>query len=121
MAHARQILDSLAYELHYLTQFGIDKGVIRVGGRKVDEVIYPDYQPPLQAWFFIDGVSLNFAPNFAYYWQKQIDKRQQRILVLPESELDNGWQRQVVRDLKNQTLRIPCLAGNSHTTEFFFG
>ena len=52
---ARQLLDKVATELHYLTGFGIDKGVVKAGSTKLTEVIYPELKPRLEKMYFMDG------------------------------------------------------------------
>ena len=102
--HAREILGNLASELYYLTGDGIDKGVIRSGGKKVEEVVFPEYQPDEKALHFVFGIRLDFLEHFGYGWQKQGEKRQKKAWAILEADKDDGWQRQIVRDVKKATI-----------------
>lgn len=101
--HAKKIMHEVAEEIYYLSGFGVDKGVIRLAGQKVDEVIYPDYGT--DAYFFHDGAMFQVTPVYYYAWVKD-GGRSSRIF---EHLLDDSWQLEVVSTPKTASFRLPCI------------
>lgn len=120
IAHAQQIMDSVAAELHYLTRYGIDKGVIKVDGKKVSETIYKEYQPHETAQYFVYGVTLTFSNLYAYVWTKKDEHRQLSKWRLTQDQWSKGWERTVKYSSDKKTLRLPCMPGARNETGFFF-
>jgi hypothetical protein len=114
IAHARQIMDEVASELHYITNFGIDKGVIQVGSKKVDEVLYPEKTPAEIVRWFRYGVNITFFPVFTYQWRKDGSGSAWRITA---DKLDEGWERHKWERYKSVSFRLPVHPGNNGGTE----
>lgn len=74
--HARQIMNEVAQELHYLTGFGIDKGVISAGSKQVGENFYPDLRPRLPNAAFYYGVLFQFRAPYMSVWAKGNERKQ---------------------------------------------
>jgi hypothetical protein len=72
--HAKQILTQVIEELYYLTGFGIDKGIIKVGSSKVYEAIYPDLTPRQKNTKF-EALLFQFNPPYRYEWVKDNSKK----------------------------------------------
>lgn len=119
IAHAQQILDNIAAELHFLTRYGVDKGVIRVNGKKVSETMYL-YRPHEKAQHFRYGVKLTFSQLYAYYWTKTSEGRRHRSWRLYEEKWDEKWQRQVLGYSKVKSLRLPCMVNVRDEPSLFF-
>jgi hypothetical protein len=85
--HAKQIMDEVANELYYLTGFGIDKGVIKVGSTKVVETVYPELVPSLNHVKFVDALLIGFSPAYCYHWCRGNNKKMAR----QASEVGDGW------------------------------
>lgn len=110
LEHARQIMNEVAREIHYLTSLGVDKGEIKAGKRKVIEEVYADLQPNKYPYFFLQGALFKFAPVSCYVWVKE-NRKSWRIL---ETVHDENWQVETVTDRKGASFRLPCvLAGPS--------
>ncbi len=120
VAHAQQILDGVAEELYYLTRYGVDKGVIKVGGKKVSETVYEDYQPHETAHYFRYGVTLTFSRPHAYIWKKSVNGRLLSKWRLSQDEWDEGWERIEKYNSKSKALRFPCMVNFQGKSEFFF-
>lgn len=103
VAHAREVMNGVASELHYITHLGIDKGVVRVGGKKADEVLFPGKIPYEKTKWFRWGVNISFAPMYSYFWQKE-NKLASRI---PVNEIDTGWELHKRPCHKKVSLRLP--------------
>ncbi|KAA3658655.1 MAG: GIY-YIG nuclease family protein [Chloroflexi bacterium] len=104
--HAQEIMNGVAEELHYLTGFGVDKGVIKTAGKKADEVIYPDYGTNFP--FFYDGAMFKISQAHYYAWVR--DK--QRSPGIIEHLLDDSWQLKVISSPKTVSFRLPSVLIN---------
>jgi hypothetical protein len=103
--HARQILDQVVQELHYLTGLGIDKGMIRVRSAKVVENIYGELSPRLED-SMVWALLFQFSPAYNYIWKQ--GQRSQRSIS--EDELGQGWQREVEFSRRNVSFQLPIIA-----------
>jgi hypothetical protein len=104
--HAHQIMNEVAGEIQYLTSFGVDSGVVKVGSKKVLEATYPELLPLHDDnRYFIYSVLFQFiAAN--YLWIKD-DKKQWAI---EQAEVNDGWQLKPVELSKRVSFRLPCIA-----------
>lgn len=112
--HARQIMNGVASELHHITSLGIDKGVIHIGKKKVDEVLYPGKTPAEFVKWFRYGVNISFYPVFTYQWRKDGSRNMWRISA---DKLDEGWQPYKWERVKKVSFRLPVHLGNSGDAE----
>lgn len=67
-AETRQIMNDVAEELHHITGFGIDKGVIRHKRQKVDEVLYPHLTPLDEQTRFMYALRFSFGRIYHFKW-----------------------------------------------------
>jgi hypothetical protein len=102
--HAKQILDEVVQEVHYLTGLGIDKGVIRAGSAKVVENVYEGLSPRFQD-LTVWSLLFQFWPVYNYVWKKSGQSRKS----ISEDELSHGWQRELERS-RNVSFRLPIIA-----------
>lgn len=105
VSHARQILDEVVAELHYLTGLGIDKGAIRVGSAKVVENIYEKLSPRFEdstVWALL----FQFSPTYSCVWKKGGQRRRS----ISEDELEQGWQREVEASRRSVSFQLPIIA-----------
>lgn len=116
VAHARQIMDEVAVELHYLTNLGVDKGFIRCGGRKADEAIYPSLKPPPTVKWFIHGVNIAFHPLCSYGWKKD----GQVVWRVDPEKRKEGWELCQLDHNKRVGFRLPVNPASQGETEPFF-
>ncbi len=106
--HALQIMNEVAKELHYLTGFGIDKGRVKSGSTKIEEVIYPDLTPSSnESIWYSFAIVLKFSP-YMYKWVKDGKERSS----IEESELSEGWYKQSVWAGRKTSFRIPVVTKN---------
>jgi hypothetical protein len=103
--HAHQIMNEVAREIRYLTSFGVDSGIIKVGNKKVLETTYPNLPPHRDDYrYFIYSVLLQFtAAN--YLWVKG-DKKKWNI---KQTEVNDGWQIKPVQLPERVSFRLPCM------------
>lgn len=102
---ARKILDEVAQEIHYLSGFGIDKGVIKVGKSKVEEIIYKELTPKFNQRRF-DALLFQFHSPSCYNWVRGNEKKWNIL----ESDKDDGWELKEVRRFKSVSFRLPIVA-----------
>jgi hypothetical protein len=105
VSHARQILDEVVAELHYLTGLGIDKGAIRVGSAKVVENIYEKLSPRFEDSTVL-ALLFQFSPTYSYVWKKGGQRRKS----ISEDELGQGWQREVEASRRSVSFQLPIIA-----------
>ena len=104
--HAKMLLDELSQEIHYITGVGIDKGVIKVGNKKVIENVY-QLEPHEAFAHFRYSVKINFRSASSFLWQKDGKK----IWRISEADIDNGWEKiQIEYPNKSITFTLPCIA-----------
>ncbi|MEZ4641772.1 MAG: GIY-YIG nuclease family protein [Chloroflexota bacterium] len=115
IAHARQIMDDVAEELHYITNLGIDKGVIRIGKKRVEETLYPELRPHEDVRYFLYGVNVAFFPVFRHAW---VNEKRKRIIIHAD-QLDEGWERRIVERRKQVSFRLPVHATQKQEKLFF--
>ena len=114
--HAAAIMNEVAGELHYITHFGIDKGTIKLNGKKASELIYKQYPPSEMARYFRYGIKINFRPVYGYFWT-QGNRRAFRISA---DQNDGSWQRECLQRHKTVTFNLPCMpASNQNPHEHF--
>lgn len=106
--HARQIMDEVARELHYLTGLGIDNGTVKVGPSKVVETVYEGMRPRLENHRF-EALHLGFEPTYVLRWKRGIHT----TWAIPISELGEGWQREAAPFMGSNPLRLPFVTGSS--------
>ncbi len=115
VSEAIVIMNDVAAELHHITGFGIDKGVVKVKAKKAAEVVYTDYRPGEGAGYFRYGINIKFTSRFRYRW---VDGRQ-RTPRLTIDKLNEERQLKIVEENKSVSFRLPCLALNSPGKTFF--
>jgi hypothetical protein len=55
-------MNDVAREIRYLTNFGVDSGIIKVGSKKVLETVYPELPPLRDDYrYFIYSVLFQFG------------------------------------------------------------
>lgn len=108
--HAHQIMNEVAKEIRYLTSFGVDSGIIKIGNKKVLETPYPDLLPYSDDYcYFIYSVLFQFtAAN--YLWVKGDEKRWN----IKQTEVNDGWQVEPVQLSKSVSFRLPCMPSTLH-------
>ena len=116
IAHARQIMDEIAVELHYITGLGIDKGVIRVKQKKVSENLYPDLRPHETVRYFRYGVNIRFYPVFTYQWQKGNKKTWGGTADM----IEDGWEVHKTNQNKKESFRLPVNPAFNRQDGLFF-
>lgn len=104
--HAKQILTQVIEELYYLTGFGIDKGIIKVGSSKVYEAICPDLTPRQKNTKF-KALFFQFNPPYRYEWVKGNSKKR----FITESESSEDWQAKAVASSyrASESFRLPAI------------
>lgn len=120
VAHARHILEGMAVELHYLSRYGVDNGVIRVDGKKAAEVVFDGYLPHESANYFVFGVELTFGRLNGFFWTQQKGKQRFQAQRLASEKWDETWQREVLPYGKEKSLRLPCMTNTGAESDFFF-
>lgn len=103
---AARMIDEVARELYYLTGFGIDKGVVKVGSTKVVETTYPDLVPQLENMRFIDALLFKFRPTYCYHWVRSNHVK----LGIQDRELADGWQKTAMPVATTASFRLPVVA-----------
>lgn len=103
---AKQILTQVVEELYYLTGFGIDKGVVKIGTKKVHEDIYPDLVPRLENSRF-EALLFRFSLPYRYEWVKDNQKKR----YITEAEMSEGWQAKAVPSSRGEaaSFRLPVI------------
>lgn len=104
IAQARRIMDEVALELHYLTGFGIDKGIVRAGSKKIAETIYPELKPKVDKLDF-QALLFQFSQARTYAWTKDNLTK----WYISEDEVRSGWQKVIKPVHQTQTLRLPAI------------
>lgn len=103
---AQQIMNEVATEIHYLTGYGIDKGVVKMNKRKAAEVVYPNLETPPGNWTFLEGVLFRFHNARYYVWDNDKGTKGFRIR---EDRLDEGWRLDTQPTRTVVSFRLPCL------------
>lgn len=116
LAHAQQIMNEVATELHYITNLGIDKGIIKIGKKKAEEILYPDLRPHDKVQYFRLGINIGFFPVFNYLWVSG-NRRTARI---PTGMIEEGIECQKVEWRKRASFRLPVHAAYPQTKETLF-
>jgi hypothetical protein len=109
--NARQIMNKVAIELNHITCMGIDKGVIKVGQKKIDEVLYPDLYPHEQVQYFQFGINIAFSPVVTYQWRKQHYTKWR----ISANEFGDGWKQVKITRNKKVSFRLPVQPGFSRS------
>jgi hypothetical protein len=105
IAQARGVMNEVAAEIHYLTGFGIDRGMVTLGGTQADEAIYSNLEPhPHSGSFFSEGALFSFYPTYYYAWTNGKDKGHRLLTQL----LDDSWQIEVISHHHKVSFRLPC-------------
>lgn len=112
---ATTLMAQVASELHYITRYGIDKGTVKLNGKKAHEVVYRVYTPHIQARYFRYGVNIGFSSVYRYQWVND----RHRGFRIAKDRLSEGWQREITKQIKTVSFRLPCMAGY-RTNEHFF-
>lgn len=115
VSQATAIMNEVAAELHHITGFGIDKGVVKVKAKKAAEVVYTDYPPDEQAQYFRYGVSIKFGSCFRYQW---VNGRERRSRPAADKRKEER-QLQIVEEYKSISFRLPCVALKTNGKPFF--
>ena len=112
--HAIKIAEALAQEIYYITNFGLDKVAIKVGHKKVGEIVF-DMKPKIEnSRGFYYAVKFTFFNAFTYKWVKEGEQQRWNI---PETMIDEDWHRSLVDRQKKQSFNLPCLIGKLSATQ----
>lgn len=108
---AQQVMCQVVDEIHYLTGFGIDKSLLKIGSTKVDEVVHSDLKPCMENVRF-KALLFQFSPVYRYEWV--INDRKKRLIS--ETEIEEGWQPQAVPSSHRRTesFRLPAIVNRHH-------
>ncbi len=113
---AASIMADVAGELHHMTGLGVDRGTVKLNGKKAYDVIYKDHAPHPQVRYFRCGVKFVFTTTLNYQW---VNGRQHSL----RKRLGEGWQRQIWEEYKPVSFRLPCLPAfnaNERQEHFFY-
>lgn len=115
---AAAVMVEVAAELHYITGYGIDRGTIRLNGKKAQEVVFEEYAPHSQTGNFIYGVKIGFLATRSYQW---VNGRH-HSWRLAKSQFNEDWQRQIWEQNRTASFRLPCMvaAGSPEHQDRFF-
>lgn len=108
LPQAKMVMNEVASELYFLSRYGIDKGIIKSGKKKVTEVLYPDYRPYPDTKYFRSAIHFQFPYPYTYKWVKQSE---QAIPVwrISEEQMQSGeWVRKAIPHHQAISFKIPC-------------
>jgi hypothetical protein len=110
LSETKTIMNEVAIELYHITCAGIDVGEIKVGHKKVDGLIYPNFTPPVEKTYFKYGINIGFSSVTRWKWV--LNKR--HVNRISSEQLDEGWERQIIKESKTASFRLPCFVAFSH-------
>lgn len=116
LAQAHQIMDEVAAELHYLTNFGVDKGAVMIGRKQASKALYPALIPYKTALYFVYGVNITFYSVYSYRWQKG----NQSAWRLSTNNFAGSWERRKLELNKSVSFRLPVHPAHNNETGHFF-
>ncbi|MCB9078480.1 MAG: GIY-YIG nuclease family protein [Anaerolineaceae bacterium] len=122
ITQATHIMNVVAQEIHYLSGYGVDTGVIKVADKKVHQVTYPDFGTDIYS--FRNGALIKFTPISYYAWMKG-NGRNARIATHLREPAD---QTHIASMNSGASFRLPCVLMNEHARrqvspaqQYFFG
>jgi len=116
VAHARQIMDEVAVELHHITNLGVDKGVLKFGKKKIEEKLYPDLTPHETVKYFAYGINVRFIPVSTYQWHKDSRKAARANADM----IKDGWEALALESNKWASFRLPVQPAFNKQKGLFF-
>ncbi len=89
--YAKQIMDAVAEEIYYLSGFGVDKGVVKSGARKVSETVYHGFEPKPGGHFFHESALVSFRMGCYHLWGNAQTERG-HLRITEDSLASEEWE-----------------------------